>query len=157
MYFPTYLPLLFPISTVLLNCIFVKLYNNAIPQKHHKNTTKLKSKYCLVGLPRPFSLSEALSDSLMPSITVVSSSVRRRRERLRRLMFIWDSLASVSAVWSVSVLSSRLYGFASGSFRTDKKRNGTPVHNSQFVGSFMFELQAAHYTSFINYNLHYKQ
>lgn len=57
----------------------------------------------MTTLPIPFSLVEALSDSLMPSISVASSSVLRRRDLLRRFAGKLDSLASVSAVWSVSV------------------------------------------------------
>lgn len=60
----------------------------------------------VTSLPIPFSLMEALSDSLMPSISVVSSSVLRRRDLLRRFAGKLDSLASVSAVWSVSVFVS---------------------------------------------------
>lgn len=59
----------------------------------------------VVSLPTPFSLTEALSDS--PSISVTSLSVRRRRDLRRRFADRLDSLASVSAVWSVSVLVSR--------------------------------------------------
>lgn len=59
----------------------------------------------MLSLPTPFSLTEALSDS--PSISVASLSVRRRRDLRRRLADRLDSLASVSAVWSVSVLVSR--------------------------------------------------
>lgn len=59
------------------------------------------------SIPIPFSPTEALSDSLMPSIIVASSSVLRRRDRLRRFAGNKDSLASVSAVWSVSVFVSK--------------------------------------------------
>lgn len=58
----------------------------------------------VLSLPIPFSLTEALSDS--PSISVASLSVRRRRDLRRRFADRLDSLASVSAVWSVSVLVS---------------------------------------------------
>lgn len=73
---------------------------------------------CPPHIPMPFSLTDTLSDSRAPSIIVASSSVRRRRDRRRRLLTGCDSLASVSAVWSVSVSSSRLYGLLSGSFKT---------------------------------------
>lgn len=52
----------------------------------------------VIYIPTPFSLMEALSDSLMPSIKVASSSVLRLRDLLRRFAAKFDSLASVSAV-----------------------------------------------------------
>lgn len=102
----------------------------ASPQNHLQNEIcrepylkrgferKGEGAHCLLSLPMPFSLSEALSDSLRPSMRVASSSARRRRERRSRPVLRCDSLPSVLAVCSVSVLSSTLNGLLSGSLNT---------------------------------------
>lgn len=41
-----------------------------------------------VYIPKPFSLTEAVSDSVIPSMRTASSSVLRRRDLLRRLL-LW--------------------------------------------------------------------